>query len=164
MKILNYYIVVVALLTSCGKEAEKETFYINQGYTGPIAIIFDQKNGVPKEYKDNRRIYRIPASGVLYTQFASVDGILNQKFYYTNSSGAIAEELHSLGLPVLEITKYDSSKIYAMVGVDGGFEKGQGDVNYVYFCVGHATESDSLSGEGYKLIQRVREVYPEQVK
>ncbi len=167
MKALSYIIVAALLFISCGENAEKETFYIPQNYTGPIAIVFDQKNGVEKEYKDGRRIYRIPKSGVLYTQLSRVKGILNEKFYYVNSSGEITEELSSLTLPILEITKYDSSRIYALEGFDGGFSKTEGNivnVKYIAFCVGKATKSDSLVKATHKLIDRFQEVYPEQVK
>jgi hypothetical protein len=165
MKALQYIFIIISIaLTSCGKQAEKETFYIREGYTGPVAIVFDQKNGLAKEYKEDTRIYRIPESGVLYSKFSGVDGLLNQKFYYVNSSGEIASEIPVLFMPIISTTKFDSSRVYAMVGVDGSFEKNTGDVEYIYFSIGSAVKSDSLKGEGYKLMERVRESYPEQIR
>ena len=160
------FIVIVMLVVGCSKDAEKEAFYIPQNYTGPIAIVFDQKNGVPKEYKDGWRIYRIPESGVLYTQLPDVKGLLHRKFYYVDSSGEVSGELPSLHLPVLSMTKYDSSKIYVMDGFDGGFRRNADDENveYIYLCLGKATKSDSLSGAGYKLMERVKELYPQEIK
>jgi hypothetical protein len=177
MKVLNY-IIVASLLISCGRYAEKETFYINKGYTGTIAIVFGENDGVPKEYQDGRRIYRIPESGVLYTQFPMETGILNQKYYYIEPSGNIVEEIPSLALPILEIDKYDTNRIYALIGFSGATYKNAKanqdrtnysnenaeKVEYIYFMVGQASMSDSLKGGAYKFMERVREIYPRHLK
>jgi hypothetical protein len=159
MKLLSYLLIVGSLFLSCKKDADKETFYLPEGFSGPVAIIFGQENGVAKEYEDDKRVYRIPQNGVLYTQFPRVQGTLIQEFYYVNSTSERIE-LPSLFLPTLSTTDLDSSRVYALRGIDGKF----GDVKYIYFGVGKATRSDSLMREGYKLMERVREIYPEQVK
>lgn len=165
MKVSIYIFFAALIMISCNKDEEKEVFYIPQDYTGAVAIVFDQKNGVPKEYKEDTRIYRIPESGVLYTQFPIVgNGLLHQKFYYIKSSEETVE-LSSLFLPLLSSSKYDSTHAYALRGFDGGFEKGNGGkVKYIYFCVGKASQSDSLTRAAHKFMDRVREIYPEQIK
>jgi hypothetical protein len=153
MKTLSYLLIACSLFLSCKKEAEKEVFYLHEGFSGPVAVIFDQEKGVSKEYDIDSRIYRIPLNGVLYTQFPRVQGLLNQKFYYVNSSGDKLE----LSSMVLLTTTFDSSTVYVLKGVDGKF----GQVKYIYFSIGKPSKSDSLMREGYKLMERVRQIYPE---
>jgi hypothetical protein len=159
VKTVIYLFFLTALIASCNIEAEKEAFLIPEGYTGTIAVLFDQENGAPKESKEDTRLYRIPNNGVLYTQFSRVTGNLNQKFYYVNSSGD-KEELSSLFLPLLPTKEYDSTKVYALRGFDGKF----GKVKYIYFAVGKAAQSDSLARASHKYMDRIREIYPEQIK
>ena len=48
---------------------EKETFLFPENLRGAVYIIYDQKNGEPKVYENNRRLYQIPDNGILFTQF-----------------------------------------------------------------------------------------------
>lgn len=72
---------------------EGEIHYIPKGFTGRIYIIFDDKNGLPKEYLRNRRLYKIPKSGILRTQFKANYGWINsdkdQNFYYIDNNKEI---------------------------------------------------------------------------
>lgn len=54
------FCLICFLLFSCRDKAEPEMFLILENYTGPILVIFNQSDGQKMEYKDNRRIYRIP--------------------------------------------------------------------------------------------------------
>jgi len=159
VKTVIYLFFITALIASCNTEAEKEAFLIPEGYTGTVAVLFDQENGEPKEYEDDTRLYRIPTNGVLYTQFSRVTGNLNQKFYYVSSSGE-KKELPSLFLPLLPNTNYDSIKDYALRGFDGKF----GKIKYVYFAVGKGFQSDSLARASHRYMDRVREIYPDRIK
>jgi len=47
---------------------ERETYLIPEGYKGTVLVIFNQPDGEKPEYENSRRIYRIPATGVLFTQ------------------------------------------------------------------------------------------------
>ena len=152
---------ITAILTSCGEYAEKEAFYFPQGFKGTVAVIFNQKNGSPKEYKEGRRIYRIPENGILYTELPVVKGALDQKYYYVNSAGEPSQELPSLPLPILPDDKYDPQKVYVMNGFDGTFHK---DVRFVYMCVGYVSKSDSLIAVANKLINLIDETYPNRLK
>ncbi|MEZ4906661.1 MAG: hypothetical protein R2771_03230 [Saprospiraceae bacterium] len=46
-----------------GRSMEGEIHYIPNGFTGYINIVFDQKDGLKKEYLRGKRLYRIPKSG-----------------------------------------------------------------------------------------------------
>jgi hypothetical protein len=89
-QILSYIIlffIVNVIFSSCDKQCQPEIFLIPDGYKGPIYIIYNIKNGSKKEYENNKRIYRLPANGILLTQFKDEYGIIDQEYYYQLASG-----------------------------------------------------------------------------
>lgn len=70
--------------------ASANLFLIPEGYTGRVLIVHGCEEGIEKEFEGMRRVYRIPASGILKTQFTfagdSFDN-LNSKFYYVDAKG-----------------------------------------------------------------------------
>ena len=50
-------------------------------------LVFNQPDGHAPEVEGGRRIYRIPASGVLFTQFPDEQGFIDQRYYYLTSTG-----------------------------------------------------------------------------
>ena len=65
---------------------EPETFLIPQNYHGYIRIIYNEKCGT-HEYEGKRRLYRIPADGILITDFPSEYGEINQEYYFVDNVG-----------------------------------------------------------------------------
>ncbi|WP_165749122.1 DUF6843 domain-containing protein [Cellulophaga sp. Z1A5H] len=72
-------IVLSVIFNSClsGSHIDKELFYIPNGIKGNISILFNCKDGKPKKWKDGKRLYEIPISGVLKTQFKENIGRLS---------------------------------------------------------------------------------------
>lgn len=66
---------------------EKETYLIPDGYIGTVFVVFNQPDGEEPEYENDRRIYRIPQTGVLFTQLKDEQGIINQEYFYISPSG-----------------------------------------------------------------------------
>jgi len=66
---------------------EKETYLIPEGYKGTVLVIFNQPDGEKPEHEDDRRIYRIPQTGILFTQLKDEQGIINQEYFYISPSG-----------------------------------------------------------------------------
>ncbi|MEO5978360.1 MAG: hypothetical protein ABIS36_22875, partial [Chryseolinea sp.] len=60
---------------------------IPEGYIGTVLVIFNQPQGEKPEYKDGRRIYRIPQTGILFTQLKDEQGIINQEYFYISPNG-----------------------------------------------------------------------------
>ena len=89
---LTLIVVVVVLylfsfVSSYLTRPEKETYLIPEGYKGTVLVIFNQLNGEKPEYEDGRRIYRIPQTGVLFTQLKDEQGIINQEYFYISPNG-----------------------------------------------------------------------------
>jgi hypothetical protein len=74
-------------LNSCSQKPEPETYLIPQGFTGRVNILFNREDGVPRKYEDGRRVYQIPANGILLTQFRDEYGFVDRRYYYFDSSG-----------------------------------------------------------------------------
>lgn len=87
MNKLIFSLIILMSFMRCSNKAEDSVRLIPSGYTGPVLIIFNQSNGEKKEYEDGKRIYRIPKSGVLRTQFEPNYGITRHDFFYVDSTG-----------------------------------------------------------------------------
>lgn len=77
-------------------EGEPEMYIIPNGYEGEIVIFFDVKSGTPKEFEDKVRVYRIPESGILKTQFSFNKGLIalkDIKFFYEDKNTKQRTEL-----------------------------------------------------------------------
>lgn len=64
-----------------------ERYLIPENYRGPVMVIFNQKDGQKKEYEGRRRLYRIPSTGVLFTQFKDEQGWIDQDYYLVSPNG-----------------------------------------------------------------------------
>ena len=82
-----------AVLLSCGSVAQPETHLLPSGFVGEVVIIFGVADGEAAAYQDGRRVYRIPTSGILRTQFTLSEGWLDAKYFYVDASGAPSIEI-----------------------------------------------------------------------
>jgi hypothetical protein len=63
--------------------ADDEIHLLPKGFTGIVIIRFNAKNGKEKSYEDGKRVYKIPANGILDTKFDYNEGVINPpEFYY----------------------------------------------------------------------------------
>ena len=68
-------------------KAEHEIHLIPAGFRGPVVIVFNEAGGAPKEFERKARLYRIPADGVLRTQFGPNPGWGRPDYWYINAVG-----------------------------------------------------------------------------
>jgi hypothetical protein len=85
MSVLSLFIALLGF-ASC-QTVETEHYLIPQGFTGRVTIVFDQKNGVPTKYEGRTRIYEIPSSGILLTQFHYDGGWIDHHYFYVDNTG-----------------------------------------------------------------------------
>ena len=76
--------VLVTFLESVG---EGEIVLLPPAFTGPVVILFDQAMGAPPKREGRERVYEIPPSGVLRTQFRENKPSRNTEFYYADAAG-----------------------------------------------------------------------------
>ena len=74
-------IFISLFINSClsGTHIEKEVFYIPDEMEGKIFVLFDCEDGKPKKWKNGKRLYEIPPSGVLKTKFKENTGYISFK-------------------------------------------------------------------------------------
>jgi hypothetical protein len=77
---LPFLFVGVILIFS---RAKPELYLVPENFKGEIIVLFDQPDGESMKYLDGKRIYNIPQSGVLFTQFPWNPGSKNRKFCYS---------------------------------------------------------------------------------
>ncbi len=68
--------------------------YLPKNYDKNYIIIFyDQEDGKSKERINDDRLYRIPKSGILFTQYSMQREWVKYKYFYVNKKGTILEEI-----------------------------------------------------------------------
>lgn len=92
MKPFLFFVLFLIVVSGCKKstKCEKEIYLVPKGFHGPIIVYFDQPDGQKVQYEDSIRVYDIPASGFLKTQFPKNGGCMNNNrihFYYVDSLG-----------------------------------------------------------------------------
>ncbi|MDG1697977.1 MAG: lipoprotein [Polaribacter sp.] len=86
MKKIVLILLILFMVSSCSS-GEKEIYILPKDYTGYIILIFNQENGAEKKYEEDKRVYDIPSSGILKTQFKPNFGWSEfSEFYYENSN------------------------------------------------------------------------------
>lgn len=91
LPILTIGVVIIGFTVSIAIEfvnaPSPETYYIPDGYIGPIVIVHGEECGVNPPVIDGRREYYIPNNGVLIIQPEFEGGIIDHVYYYVNSDG-----------------------------------------------------------------------------
>jgi len=130
-----FYVLVSISLNACAerKQAEPEIYLIPEGYEGSFYVVFDIATGQKPEYEGKFRVYRMPASGVLQSQFSFNEGWLvstDIKYFFVNKNGSrIPITNRWLGsLPDTPENRNDP-KIYIFSGGVGTLELGEGPLN-----------------------------------
>jgi len=92
MKQLFVFLISILVIAGCNKsnKCEKEIYLLPEGFRGKLIVYFDQPDGQEILYEDSIRIYHIPPSGFLKTQFPKNGGCMSDdriNFFYEDSDG-----------------------------------------------------------------------------
>jgi hypothetical protein len=71
-------------------DASHDIFLIPEGFRGQVIVLYGQSDGQPKEFDGNWRIYRVPQSGILKTQFQLKGDVINlgrTKYFFIDKNG-----------------------------------------------------------------------------
>lgn len=168
------YIMFPFLFGGCITKDEKELFLIPKDFKGTVLIIFDQKDGAEKEYdEEHRRVYKIPNSGILYTQFPVPESgeILDQKFFYLRSDNSKGEEILNIDLEESYKRKIDENKVYIIKEYPAGFENlspnvvspegktRHTDINFLCAIIGKLSEQQILLNKNDSIIKATIDKY-----
>lgn len=86
------FIILLFVIAGCKekRQCEKEIYLLPEGFRGEMIVYFDQPDGQEVSYENSARVYSIPPSGYLKTQFPKNGGCMNNNrihFYYLDSLG-----------------------------------------------------------------------------
>ena len=140
-------------LCSCGPTADGEVHLFPSDYAGPVVIVYDQPDGAPPERDaDGWRVYRIPPSGILYTQFGTNFGMYpgppkyfrDQKGGEVEIEGVPRQDVESGTVaPHRDVVSYNSSGHVGRQGRCYEHDK-EHAYSFQYYVVGPAYRADSL--------------------
>lgn len=158
----NHILVLLMFFTisSCVNLAEKEIVYIPENYVGTIAIVFNQMEGAPKEYNGASRVYRIPESGVLYSQFSQPDkgSYLNQELFFIDRDSTVLEEIYDaddyINKKILrnQIYKFE---MFNMSVLNNKSSRKDDYIRSIYFSIGEIQLKDSLIRTSHKKMENL---------
>ena len=132
MKKIFFTIVVSILIFGCSKK-EKIAFILPENFIGYIIIIYNQEEGEKVKYDGDTRVYEIPSSGILKTQFSADYGWSDfPKFYYTNNDSKEIVYFYDFDqIPLGKIVSYGNT-----TGTANRDLKGNSTVNFSQHYVG----------------------------
>ena len=139
-----------------GCAGQSELTLLPDGFEGPVLILLSAHDGQPPEYRGKARVYRIPASGVLRTQFGAYSGYVSPMFYYARGD-TLLQSIRELDGP--EMSSADTD-VYVFLYELGTFGKDPGadtlhDRHYLTFLVGHVSDAESLAIRRQRLEDQV---------
>jgi len=135
------------VVTSSCQQPVQQMFVLPLGYVGPVVIVFDDHMGTATEFRGTKRVYRIPDTGVLITQFSTVRGVVDNEYVYEVADSPVkhleyAEDLRT-AVP-------QDTMVYGG-GVSSGSRRldQQGNItqtspSMAFFVVGPVAHADSL--------------------
>lgn len=142
-------------LTQCRRSGEQSLYLIPNRFVGNVVIAFGQPQGAPAEYEGDQRVYRIPASGILRTQFPPNNGLRKMDmFFYSNATGALRRPLryfNSTRSMVGQVAASDTICFRMTPVTDSHEPRG----HYLVFLVSNEAQVDSLYERQYKEVQKV---------
>ncbi len=144
-KYYKMYIVITlySLLLGCKESTQESLYLIPDNYKGTVMIIFNQKNGSPAQYKNDKRLYKIPANGILKTQFKENFGISKFHFYYGKFS-----VLKYMTPQDWKNYSGDTGKVVCWNLESGVMQDDKNQkINFEVFSVGPIKESEKISDE-----------------
>lgn len=161
MKDLASFLLLFLLLTSCVRHAESEDFHFEDGFEGPVILLFDQPTGVDTDYKEDRRQYHIPKSGVYKTKLSRVKGGLNQKFYFENKEEILNRNVLSSLNPRKYYIDYVQDGFFGIIEGDGLQDVSTDTLPKIRFIsfnvLKGSSDRDSMRNEMEILLDSVRE-------
>ena len=133
--------ILFCYINSTGQKL-KETFLIPIGFQGRINVIFNQFYAAPIPIENGRRIYHIPADGILITSSKLKTGFFEQEYYYVDNTGGKIkipiQEINIDTIPEIPTVVYSGA-----VGVYGNSSDAH-PLNYIESIIASKSTSDSI--------------------
>lgn len=95
---ISFLTLTICCIYSCSDERVPETFLVDKDFRGDYYIIYNQKGAQKEKFEGDARVYDIPKTGVLFTEFEPDwrgmtyhKGKTSQRFYLVDEHGTRRE-------------------------------------------------------------------------
>lgn len=86
LSLLPLFLVMIGLyIFNAYQQESADQYIVTNGYTGKVTIMYDQPNGAAVKFKGKKRVFEIPANGILQTQASHKDDWT--EYYYLLPNG-----------------------------------------------------------------------------
>ncbi len=144
---------LVMMLNVALYRAEPEIHLLPLGFTGPVVIIHGDSTGAPAEYEDGARVYRIPDTGVLRTQFEANQGWHKPpRLFYANPDGTRARAVVDIDASADERLEMHDLGFTLHVRMDSALPTPPA---YRAYTIGRRVEERGLSNRGHRVVDSV---------
>ncbi len=144
---------LVRMLNVALYRAEPEILLLPLGFTGPVVIIHGDSAGAPVEYEEGARVYRIPDTGVLRTQFAANVGWREPpRWFYANPDGTRARVVVDIDASADERLEVHDLGFTLHVRMDSALPTPPA---YRAYTVGRRLEQRGLANRGRSVVDSV---------
>ena len=101
--ILRGLITIISLTNMACRSSDNSIILIPEGYQGKITIFLDQSRGEIKRYEEGNRVFKLPLSGVMFSQFEKPSNLAGYKVFYLSKDGARRE------IPYIDFAEIDTT-------------------------------------------------------
>lgn len=123
-------------------DCEEEIYLLPDGFRGKIFVFFDQSDGQEKQYENTARLYNIPGSGFIKSQFSRNGGCMGDgriQFFYLDSVGIRQPINYFLDLEKDSIPTDKDYVLFTFLSDESV------KPDFVIHCVGHVGEFNELT-------------------
>lgn len=150
------------LLSQCTPHTEDAVYVLPDAFRGNAVVVFDQPAGVPPEYSNQYRVYRIPPSGILKTAFKLDEGgFAARKYCFTSRFKGIGPTPEAVYLSYINALNSSTTELADTTVVcfnHGGSARDQASVDI--FSVSRVEQADSVFALRQDLIDQVLPPFP----
>ena len=120
---------------------EDEVYILPNGFRGAVTVILNREEGEEEKYKDGKRVYEIPANGVLSTQFGTNPGWHSPTKIFHKSGSELVKVPYALFSDNL-----DPEAVRVCCVSNGTAWKNEGNVKveFIQFYVGAESEITNI--------------------
>lgn len=146
----------ILIFSACGEvqqDCEEEIYLIPEGFRGKIFVFFDQEDGQAMQYENTARLYHIPGSGFIKSQFPKNTGCMGDhriQFFYVDSLDKRRPLDYFINLDMKNLPDDRDIVLFTFLSD----KKSKPD--FVIHCVGHLSEFNDLT-------QSVKHLDPQEI-
>lgn len=144
----TYFLILSLLITACNSGISEEIIILPQGFHGIAVIVYNSDSGMEEDLENEKRIYKIPESGVYRADFEMPMNWLSRKYFYANDNGDSLKQI-----PVAEFGEGNKAGDLKILESYPMSDLTNSKRVYLFILIGRDHELDSLKGLSRELLE-----------